>query len=291
MGGTHNSTTQPQSRQCRDEVSRKRFSALGKSRVEMLPSLPFFQTSLLLLSQTAASLERVPRGLYPITFLVSDQPLYQQNLRDKTTNRPQSRLEFAQEHKLGREEPSPSWTKRGIDDLNDKPLPWSPRQSAKQPDRPPFFLPTPQLTSHPLTPILGRDHFHLLSPHPPTSSLRRALRWPPWPPDPHRWGYAEGWPLGLEQILANRALARMELRLSGSYPKSSQRATIDQSPEQVGRPPPTEPPPSSRETRTQWQNEALSACDVAWWRACFTPLNATPFAELAHGRLAGQKFK
>merc|ERR1712037_783922 len=55
----------------------------------------------------------------------------------------------------------------------------------------------------------------------------------------------------------------------------------------VGRPPPQEPPPSSQETRTQWQNGALSVCDVAWWRACFTPLNATPFAE-AQGRLGGQ---
>jgi len=268
MGGTLNSTSRPQSRQCRDEVSRKRFSAWGKSRVEMLPSFPFFHTSLLLLSHTAASLERVPRGLYPLTFLVSNQPPLHHHLIDETTNRPQSRSQFAQQ-KLIREEPRSSWTKRGIGDLSDEPLAWSPRQSVKQPERPPFFLPIPQLASQtldfPLRPILGKDPFHL-TPPPPTSSLRRALRWPPWPPDPHsaqmvqlptnnRWGYAEGWPrpaqTGLEQILADRALARMELRLSHSYPRDSQRASNDQSPEQVGRPPPQKPPPSSQETRTQ----------------------------------------
>merc|ERR1712037_156815 len=257
--GTLKSTSQPQSRQCRDEVSRKRFSALGKSRVEMLPSLPFFHTTLLLLSHTAASLERVPRGLYPLTFIVSDQPPLHEHLREQTTNRPQSRSQFARQ-KLIREEPRPSWTKRGEGDPNDK---WSPRQSAKQPDRTPVFLPTPQLASHPLDFPLGRDPFQL-PPPPPTPSLRRALRWPPWPPDPHsaqmvppptntRWGHAEGWPqpagTGLEQILAGRALAHMGLRLSHSYPRDSQRA--NQSPEQVGRPPPQEPPPSSQETRTQ----------------------------------------
>merc|ERR1712037_716133 len=181
--GTLKSTSQPQSRQCRDEVSRKRFSALGKSRVEMLPSLPFFHTTLLLLSHTAAPLERVPRGLYPLTFIVSNQPPLHQHLREQTTNRPQPRSQFARQ-KLIREEPHPSWTKRGQGDLNDK---WSPRQSAKQPDRTPVFLPTPQLTSHPLNFPLGRDPFQLPPPPPPTPSLRRALRWPPWPPDPHRW--------------------------------------------------------------------------------------------------------
>merc|ERR1712008_370771 len=114
--GTLNSTTQPQSRQCRDEVSRKRFSSWGYSRVEMLPSLPFFHTTLVLLSHTAASLDRVPRGLYPVTFLVSNQPP-NQHLRDQTTKRPQLRLEFAQQKLEREEEPRPTWTKRGIGDL------------------------------------------------------------------------------------------------------------------------------------------------------------------------------
>merc|ERR1711974_548710 len=196
--GTLNSTPQPQSRQCRDEVSRKRFGAWGKSRVEMLPSLSFFPTTLLLISQTVASLERVLRGFYPqLTFLLSNnqpnQPnqLLLQSQRDQTTNRPRSRLQFARQ-KPEREEPRPSWTKRGIGDLDDKPPPWSARQAAKQPDsRPPFFLPAPQLASRPLDfplrqPIFERDPLHL-HPPPPTPSLRRALKWPPWPPDPHRW--------------------------------------------------------------------------------------------------------
>merc|ERR1711974_263569 len=276
--GTLNSTPQPQSRQCRDEVSRKRFGAWGKSRVEMLPSLSFFPTTLLLISQTVASLERVLRGFYPqLTFLLSNnqpnQPnqLLLQTHRDQTTNRPRSRLQFARQ-KPEREEPRPSWTKRGIGDLDDKPPPWSARQAAKQPDsRPPFFLPAPQLASRPLDfplrqPIFERDPLHL-PPPPPTPSLRRALKWPPWPPDPHsaqmvplptnnRWGYAEGWehaePGGtrLDQSLADRALARIELRLAQSYPRHSQRVDIDQSPEQVGRSPPQDLP-SSQETRTQ----------------------------------------
>merc|ERR1711974_365526 len=111
--------------------------------------------------------------------------------------------------------------------------------AAKQPDsRPPFFLPAPQLASRPLDfplrqPIFERDPLHL-PPPPPTPSLRRALKWPPWPPDPHRWGYAEGWehaePGGtrLDQSLADRALARIELRLAQSYPRHSQRVDIDQ---------------------------------------------------------------
>ena len=128
----------------------------------------------------------MPRGLYPLTFIVSNQPPLHQHLlqpqRDQTTNRPQPRSQFARQ-KLIREEPRPSWTKRGEGDVNDK---WSPRQSAEQPDRPPVFWLTPQLTSHPLDfplrPTLGRNPFQ----PPPTPSLRRALRWPPWPPDPHR---------------------------------------------------------------------------------------------------------
>ena len=228
---------------------------------------------------SAAALERVPRGLYPpLTYLLSNQPQHQhllQSQRDQTTNRPQTRLQFA------RAEPRPSWTKRGIGDLEGKPPPWSPQQPAKQPDRrPPFFLPTSQLANLPLDfplrqPIFGRDTFRLSPPPPPppTPSLRRALKWPPWPPDPHRcknilstimllfsmpavekpnmmdvnqrsaqmvplptnsrWGYAEGWghaePGGtrLEQILAGRALARIQLRLSQPYPRDSQRADID----------------------------------------------------------------
>ena len=137
----------------------------------------------------------MPRGLYPLTFFLSNQPKHQhllQSQRDQTTSRPQSRIYLAQ-HKLRREEPRPtSWTKRGIGDRNEKPPPWSPRQAAKQPDtRPPFFLPAPQLTSQPhldfpLRTIFRREPFQLPPFPAPTPSLRRALRWPPWPPDPHR---------------------------------------------------------------------------------------------------------
>ena len=235
----------------------------------------------------AASLERVPRDLYSLTYLLSNQPQHQHLLQSQTTSRPQPRIYLAQQ-KLRREEPRPSWTKRGIGDRNDKPPPWSTgQQAAKQLDRPaPFFLPAPQLTSSqsldfPLRrPISGRreNPFQLPPLPPPTPSLRRALRWPPWPPDPHRckknlkkknlsktcknlsklvqkklvqksdimdvnqrsaqmvplptnnrWGYAEGWhekPAGtrLEQVLAGRALARMELRLARSYPSNSKSA-------------------------------------------------------------------
>ena len=140
---------------------------------------------------SAASLERVSQGLYPLTFLFSNPTQHQHLLQSQTTSRPQSRIYLAQQ-KLRREEPRPSWTKRGIGDQNEKPPPWSPEQAAKQQDRPPFFLPAPQLTSHPhldfsLRPIFGRGDPFQLPPLPPsTPSLRRALRWPPWPPDPHR---------------------------------------------------------------------------------------------------------
>jgi len=74
-------------------------------------------------------------------------------------------------------------------------------------------------------------------------------------PTNNRWGYAEGWhekPAGtrLGQVLAGRALARMEPRLAQSYPTDSQRTSILESPEQVGRPS-YQDPPSSEETRTQ----------------------------------------
>ena len=50
-------------------------------------------------------------------------------------------------------------------------------------------------------------------------------------PTNNRWGYAEGRrpdPAGtrLEQVLAGRALARMERRLSQSYPRNSQRTAF-----------------------------------------------------------------
>ena len=216
------------------------------------------------------------QGLYPLTFLFSNPTQHQHLLQSQTTSRPQSRIYLAQQ-KLRREETRPSWTKRGIGDQNEKPPPWSPEQAAKQQDRPPFFLPAPQLTSHPhldfpLRPIFGREPFQLPPLSSSTPSLRRALRWPPWPPDPHRceknlsialfllfslptvqklnimdvnqrsaqmvplptnnrWGYAEGWHqpragTELEQVLAGRALARMELGLAQSYPRDSQRTDI-----------------------------------------------------------------
>merc|ERR1711936_1265545 len=108
--GTLIQTRQPQSRQCRDDVSRKRFNAWGKSRLEMLTNLSFFTATLLLLSHTASSLERVPRGVhYPSSF--SNQPPHQ---GDYTANR----FHLAQQ-------------KRELVDQNNNPPLWSPRQAAR----------------------------------------------------------------------------------------------------------------------------------------------------------------
>jgi len=261
--GTLIQTQQPQSRQCRDDVSRKRFSAWGKSRLEMLTNLSFFTATLLLLSHTASSLERVPQGVYyPTSF--SNQPPHQ---GDYTANR----FHLAQQK---RELPHSSWTKRELVDQNNNPPLWSPRQAARPLGRPPFFLPTLKLTSQPLesplTPLFGREPFQLPPPPPPAPSLRRALRWPPWPPDPHsaqmvslathgRWSpghlatHGRWWESPgeeLEQILAAGTFERMELEQLQEYPRDSQRAAVDQSPEQVGTPPPQNQP-TSQETRTQ----------------------------------------
>merc|ERR1712223_1906430 len=68
MGGILKSTTLPSSRQCRDEVPRRR--AWGKSRLEMLLILPILPTILLLLPHTAASPERPSHAF---THLLSSQ--------------------------------------------------------------------------------------------------------------------------------------------------------------------------------------------------------------------------
>merc|ERR1711971_233436 len=305
------STNQPQSRQCRDEVSRKRFSAWGKSRLEMLPSLSFFPTTLLLLSHTAASLERVPRDLYSLTYLLSNQPQHQHLLQSQTTSRPQPRIYLAQQ-KLRREEPRSSWTKRGIGDRNDKPPPWSTgQQASKQLDRPaPFFLPAPQLTSSqsldfPLRrePSGRRENSFQLPPlPPPTPSLRRALRWPPWPPDPHRWSRSPPFKGGGMQKQKAGMKNLLERGWSKFWPAGHWHAWNLGSPNLIPQTP-REPVFSKGgqaflpgptfiggNAHTRWQNGAPSVCGDVWWQACSTPLNATPFAE-ARGRLGGQQFK
>merc|ERR1712156_993619 len=172
MGGILKSTTLPSSWQCRDEVPRKR--AWGKSRLEMLLILPLLPTILLLLPHTAASPERASHAF---THLLSSQsPFLLFPNPDPGAHQP--------------------WTKREISELYNKP----PQQWSKQGERLPYFLPIPKLASNSVDflvrPLDGINSFQMSPPNPLPlpSSLRRALRWPPWPPDPHsavlRWSHS-----------------------------------------------------------------------------------------------------
>merc|ERR1712012_532989 len=200
MGGILKSTTMPSSRQCGDEVSRKR--AWGKSRLEMLLILPLLPTILLILPHTAASPERASHAL---AHLLSSQSPF---LLFPWTKAP--RKHFSQNRQ--RSGAHQSRIKREIGQLNSKP----PQQWSKQGDRPPYFLPIPKLASNSIDflvrPLDGINSFQISPPPPPpppplplSSSLRRALRWPPWPPDPHSaqmvpfptkagWGGVQVWP-------------------------------------------------------------------------------------------------
>merc|ERR1712223_769634 len=190
MGGILKSTTLPSSRQCRDEVPRKR--AWGKSRLEMLLFLPLLPTILLLLPHTAASPERASHALAHL--LPSQSPF----LLFPWTKAP--RKHFSQNRqKSGAHQ---SRTKREIGQLNSKPL----QQWSKQGERPPYFLPIPKPASNSIDflvrPLDGINSFQISHPNPLPlpSSLRRALRWPPWPPDPHsavlRWSHSPPRPGG-----------------------------------------------------------------------------------------------
>merc|ERR1712012_715187 len=183
MGGILKSTTMPSSRQCGDEVSRKR--AWGKSRLEMLLILPLLPTILLILPHTAASPERASHAL---AHLLSSQSPF---LLFPWTKAP--RKHFSQNRQ--RSGAHQSRTEREIGQLNSKP----PQQWSKQGERPPYFLPIPKLASNSIDflvrPLDGINSFQMSPPNPLPlpSSLRRALRWPPWPPDPHsavlRWSH------------------------------------------------------------------------------------------------------
>merc|ERR1712012_1546104 len=188
MGGILKSTTMPSSRQCGDEVSRKR--AWGKSRLEMLLILPLLPTILLILPHTAASPERASHAL---AHLLSSQSPF---LLFPWTKAP--RKHFSQNRQ--RSGAHQSRIKREIGQLNSKP----PQQWSKQGERPPYFLPIPKLASNSIDflvrPLDGINSFQISPPPPPppplplSSSLRRALKWPPWPPDPHsavlRWSHS-----------------------------------------------------------------------------------------------------
>merc|ERR1712223_1212264 len=276
MGGILKSTTLPSSRQCRDEVPRKR--AWGKSRLEMLLFLPLLPTILLLLPHTAASPERASHAL---AHLLSSQSPF---LLFPWTKAP--RKHFSQNRqKSGAHQ---SRTKREIGQLNSKPL----QQWSKQGERPPYFLPIPKLASNSIDflvrPLDGINSFQIS--HPPPlplpSSLRRALRWPPWPPDPHsaqmvpfptkagrggakvwpggstrstrstkaRWGGAKVWP-GKSTTSARKrmsTMAHLEPGTTKAHSRDYRRAIVDQSPEQVGKPPPKNANPATPEkARTQ----------------------------------------
>merc|ERR1712223_311479 len=223
MGGILKSTTLPSSRQCRDEVSRKR--AWGKSRLEMLLILPLLPTILLLLPHTAASPEKES---HVFTHLLSSQSpfLLFPNLdpRAQTNVRKIAKWTSASKKHLSQNRPGAHqpWTKREISELYNKP----PQQWSKQGERPPYFLPIPKLASNSVDflvrPLDGINSFQMSPPPPPPplplpSSLRRALRWPPWPPDPHRLG-GEVPKSGQEGLQGLQGLPR----LGGEVPKSGQ---------------------------------------------------------------------
>merc|ERR1712209_152449 len=242
MGGILKSTTLPSSRQCRDEVSRKR--AWGKSRLEMLLILPLLPTILLLLPSTAASPERESHTL---AHLLSSQSPF---LLFPWTKAP--RKNFSQ----NRQRPGAhqTWTKREISELYSKP----PQQWSKQGDRPPYFLPIPKLASNSIDflvrPLDGINSFQISPPPPPppplplSSSLRRALRWTPWPPDPHSaqmvpflptkagWGGSKVWPgrstrPGRSATSARKrisTMAHMEPGTTKTHSRDSRRTIVDQ---------------------------------------------------------------
>merc|ERR1712223_1596611 len=233
MGGILKSTTLPSSRQCRDEVPRKR--AWGKSRLEMLLILPLLPTILLLLPHTAASPEKES---HVFTHLLSSQSpfLLFPNLdpRAQTNVRKIAKWTSASKKHLSQNRPGAhqSRTKRERGQLNSKPQ----QQWSKQGERPPYFLPIPKLASNSIDflvrPLDGINSFQISPPPPPplslSSSLRRALRWPPWPPDPHsavpRWSHfpprlgGEVPKSGQEGLQGLQGLPR----LGGEVPKSGQ---------------------------------------------------------------------
>merc|ERR1712156_100926 len=231
MGGILKSTTLPSSWQCRDEVPRKR--AWGKSRLEMLLILPLLPTTLLLLPHTAASPERASHAL---AHLLSSQSPF---LLFPWTKAP--RKHFSQNRQ--RSGAHQSRTKREIGQVNSKP----PQQWAKQGERPPYFLPIPKLASNSIDflvrPLDGINSFQIS--HPPPlplpSSLRRALRWPPWPPDPQSAqmvpfptkagrGGAKVWP-GRSTTSARKrisTMAHLEPGTTKTYSRDSRRTIVDQ---------------------------------------------------------------
>merc|ERR1712012_1127161 len=258
MGGILKSTTLPSSRQCSDEVSRKR--AWGKSRLEMLLILPLLPTILLILPHTAASPERASHALAHL--LSSESPF----LLFPWTKAP--RKHFSQNRQ--RSGAHQSRTKREISELYSKP----PQQWSKQGDRPPYFLPIPKLASNSIDflvrPLDGINSFQISPPPPPpppplplSSSLRRALRWPPWPPDPHSaqmvlflptkagWGGSKVWPgrstrPGRSATSARKrisTMAHLEPGTTKTHSRHSRRTIVDQSPEQVGK---NNPPKNNR---------------------------------------------
>merc|ERR1712012_862207 len=243
MGGILKSTTMPSSRQCGDEVSRKR--AWGKSRLEMLLILPLLPTILLILPHTAASPERASHAL---AHLLSSQSPF---LLFPWTKAP--RKHFSQNRQ--RSGAHQSRIKREISELYSKP----PQQWSKQGDRPPYFLPIPKLASNSIDflvrPLDGINSFQISPPPPPpppplplSSSLRRALRWPPWPPDPHSaqmvpflptkagWGGSKVWPgrstrPGRSATSARKrisTMAHLEPGTTKTHSRDSRRTIVDQ---------------------------------------------------------------
>merc|ERR1712012_772247 len=305
MGGILKSTTMPSSRQCGDEVSRKR--AWGKSRLEMLLILPLLPTILLILPHTAASPERASHAL---AHLLSSQSPF---LLFPWTKAP--RKHFSQNRQ--RSGAHQSRIKREIGQLNSKP----PQQWSKQGERPPYFLPIPKLASNSIDflvrPLDGINSFQISPPPPPpaplplSSSLRRALRWPPWPPDPHsavlRWSHSslprlggEVPKSGQEGLQGREGLQRLRGKGSPQWhiwnlgpPRRIRGIPVEPSLTKGGQASPKEQPqsfferqPSSagESAHTRWQNAVPFVCVVAWSPDCSTLLSAMHFAD-PKGRL------
>merc|ERR1712156_769581 len=236
--------TLPSSRQCRDEVSRRR--AWGKSRLDMLLILPLLPTILLLLPHTAASPERASHAFThllssqtPFLLFPNPDPRAQTNVRKMAKWTSASKKHLSQ-NRPGAHQP---WTKREISELYNKP----PQQWSKQGERPPYFLPIPKLASNSIDflvrPLDGINSFQMSPPNPLPlpSSLRRALRWPPWPPDPHSAqmvpfhtkagrGGAKVWP-GRSTTSARKrisTMAHLEPGTTKTYSRDSRRTIVDQ---------------------------------------------------------------
>merc|ERR1712156_1134095 len=159
--------TLPSSRQCRDEVSRRR--AWGKSRLDMLLILPLLPTILLLLPHTAASPERASHAFThllssqsPFLLFPNPDPRAQTNVRKMAKWTSASKKHFSQ-NRPGAHQP---WTKREIGQLYNKP----PQQWSKQGERPPYFLPIPKLASNSIDflvrPLDGINSFQISPPNP-----------------------------------------------------------------------------------------------------------------------------